>query len=207
MSTTGEGRSPTWPPMTCTTLACSAAREPTTGIPPFGRLVEQVMTAEPYASAQRVFWVVDNGSSHRGQAVGRPLEGEWPNLRLVHLPVHASWLNQVEIVFSIVQRKVVTPNDFFDINAIASLLAAFEDRYNAIPPSRSTGGSPRRPQPACSSRIVLPTLLPCPRQPPPRPQPKPGTHAVGSPRYKPQAQSKASSGLPPMLPVGKCAFQ
>jgi hypothetical protein len=106
--------------------------EGTTGIEPFGRLVHQVMTAEPYASAKRVFWVVDNGSSHRGQAsVGR-LAGAWPTLRLVHLPVHASWLDQAEIYFSIVQRKVVNPNDFFDTDETASRLAAFEDRYNRI---------------------------------------------------------------------------
>ena len=104
--------------------------EPTTGIEPFGRLVEQVMTVEPYASARRVFWVVDNGSSHRGQASIDRLEGAWPNLRLIHLPVHASWLNQIEIVFSIIQRKVVTPNDFVDLDQIAERLAAFEDRYN-----------------------------------------------------------------------------
>lgn len=30
------------------------------GIEPFGRLVDEVMSAEPYASADRVFWVVDN---------------------------------------------------------------------------------------------------------------------------------------------------
>lgn len=66
--------------------------EPRTGIEPFGRLVEQVMTVEPYASAARVFWIVDNGSSHRGMASVRRLEGEWRNLRLIHLPVHASWL-------------------------------------------------------------------------------------------------------------------
>ena len=107
--------------------------EETTGILPFGRLVEQVMTAEPYASAERVFWVVDNGSSHRGQASIDRLEGQWPTLRLVHLPVHASWLDQVEIYFSVVQRKVVSPNDFFDTDAIASTLASFEDRYNAVP--------------------------------------------------------------------------
>ncbi len=106
--------------------------EETTGILPFGRLVEQVMTAEPYASAERVFWVVDNGSSHRGQASIDRLEGQWPTLRLVHLPVHASWLDQVEIYFSVVQRKVVSPNDFFDTDAIASTLASFEDRYNAV---------------------------------------------------------------------------
>ena len=93
--------------------------EPTTGIVPFGRLVEQVMTVEPYRSAARVFWIVDNGSSHRGQASVDRLEGEWPTLRLIHLPVHASWLDQCEIYFSIVQRKVVNPNDFTDLDQIA----------------------------------------------------------------------------------------
>ena len=74
--------------------------EPTTGIVAFGRLVEQVMTVEPYASAQRVFWIVDNGSRHRGQRSVDRLEGQWPTLRLIHLPVHASWLDQCEIYFS-----------------------------------------------------------------------------------------------------------
>jgi hypothetical protein len=106
--------------------------EPTTGIEPFDRLVEQVMTTEPYASAKTVFWVVDNGSSHRGQASVDRLQGSWPNLRLIHLPKHASWLNQIEIVFSVIQRKVVTPNDFYDLDQITSRLATFEDRYNAV---------------------------------------------------------------------------
>ena len=103
--------------------------EPSTGIQPFGRLVAQVMTTEPYASAERVFWVVDNGSSHRGQASIKRLEGQWPNLRLVHLPVHASWLNQIEIYFSIVQRKVLTPNDFRDPAEVEHRLLAFQRRY------------------------------------------------------------------------------
>jgi transposase len=103
--------------------------EPTTGIDPFGRLVAQVMTVEPYASAERVLWVVDNGSSHRGQASIERLEGEWPTLRLVHLPVHASWLNQIEIYFSVVQRKVVTPNDFTDLAEVEARLLAFQRRY------------------------------------------------------------------------------
>jgi transposase len=106
--------------------------EPTTGIEPFSRLVSQVMTAEPYASAERVFWVVDNGSSHRGQASIERLQGAWGNLRLIHLPVHASWLDQIEIYFSIVQRKVVNPNDFSDLAEIEARLAAFEQRYNAV---------------------------------------------------------------------------
>jgi hypothetical protein len=87
------------------------------------------MTTEPYASATRVFWVVDNGSSHRGQASVERLEGAWPNLRLIHLPIHASWLNQVEIYFSVVQRKVLTPNDFLDLAEVERRLLAFQHRY------------------------------------------------------------------------------
>ncbi len=86
--------------------------EPTTGIAPFAALVNQVMTTEPYASARRVFWVADNGSSHRGQASIDRMAAAWPNATLVHLPVHASWLNQIEIVFSVIQRKVIKPADF-----------------------------------------------------------------------------------------------
>jgi hypothetical protein len=109
--------------------------EASTGIVPFGRLVEQVMTVEPYASAERVFWIVDNGSSHRGEASIRRLESAWPTLRLIHLPVHASWLDQCEIYFSIVQRKVVKPNDFTTLEEITERLARFEERYNqrAVP--------------------------------------------------------------------------
>jgi DDE superfamily endonuclease len=106
--------------------------EDTTGIEPFSRLVEQVMTTEPYASAQRVFWIVDNGSSHRGQASIDRMNTAWPTAQLIHLPVHASWLNQCEIYFSIVQRKIVTPNDFTDTDQIRHRLAAFEARYNPL---------------------------------------------------------------------------
>jgi len=103
--------------------------EPTTGIEPFRRLVAQVMSTEPYASARRVFWVVDNGSSHRGQTAADRLHHDWPNATLVSLPVHASWLNQVEIYFSVIQRKVLTPNDFADLAEVQQRLLDFERRY------------------------------------------------------------------------------
>jgi transposase len=103
--------------------------EPTTGIERFDRLVAQVMTTQPYAAAERVYWVVDNGSSHRGQASIRRLEGRYANLRLIHLPVHASWLNQIEIYFSVVQRKVLTPNDFADLAEVTQRLLGFQRRY------------------------------------------------------------------------------
>jgi hypothetical protein len=101
-----------------------------TGIVPFMDLVNKVMTAEPYASARTVYWVVDNGSSHNGQRSIDRMRQAWPTARLVHLPVHASWLNQIEIVFSIIQRKVIKPADFADLDALAHRLCRFEDRYN-----------------------------------------------------------------------------
>src|SRR6266480_3958779 len=106
--------------------------EHTTGIAPFARLVQQVMTTEPYASADRVFWIVDNGSSHRGVASAERMATAWPNAQLIHLPAHASWLDQAEIYFFVVQRKVLTPNDFTGLDQIRGRLAAFETRYNAI---------------------------------------------------------------------------
>jgi DDE superfamily endonuclease len=95
-------------------------------------LVEQVMTSEPYASARTVFWIVDNGSSHAGKTSIDRLEGAYENLRLIHLPIHASWLNQIELYFSIVQRKALTPNDFADLDALTERLLAFEDHYRQI---------------------------------------------------------------------------
>lgn len=103
---------------------------PKTGIAPFTELVEKVMTTEPYASARRVFWVVDNGSSHAGQASIDRMTSAWPTATLVHLPIHASWLNQVEIYFSVLQRKAISPVDFADLAALAERILAFQDRYN-----------------------------------------------------------------------------
>jgi hypothetical protein len=106
--------------------------EPKGGIAAFDRLVWQVMTKEPYASAKRVFWIVDNGSDHRGQRSIDRLQGRWRNLVLVHTPVHASWLNQAEIYHSIIQRKLLDPNDFRDTAAVARALNDFERHYNQI---------------------------------------------------------------------------
>lgn len=107
--------------------------EASTGIAPFGRLVTQVMEQEPYRSAGRVFWVVDNGSSHRGQASVRRLAQAYPQAILVHTPTHASWLNQVEIYFSLVQRKVLTPNDFASLAEVELRLGLYEELTNRQP--------------------------------------------------------------------------
>ena len=104
--------------------------EDKTGIVAFERLVADLMATEPYASARRVFVVCDNGSSHRGQASIDRTKAKWPTVQLVHVPVHASWLNQIEIVFSILQRKILTPNDCRDLDEVAMRIAAFEAGFN-----------------------------------------------------------------------------
>ena len=89
------------------------------------------MSQEPYASAKRVFWIVDTGSSHRGDAAAQRLTEAFPTTVMVHTPIHASWLNQVEIYYSIVQRKGLSPNDFTDLTEVETRLASFEQRFNA----------------------------------------------------------------------------
>jgi transposase len=107
-----------------------ASTPKTTGIAPFMDLAGQVMARPEYKNAPRVFVIVDNGSDHRGQAAIDRLRTAHPNAIMVHTPVHASWLNQIEIFFSIIQKKVVSPNDFASLKELQRTLLAFVDRYN-----------------------------------------------------------------------------
>jgi hypothetical protein len=90
------------------------------------------LAQEPYRSARRVFWIMDNGSSHRGERSVQRLQSRYANVRVVHGPIHASWLNQIEVYFSIIQRKVLTPNDFSSLEMLAQRLQDFERHYEAI---------------------------------------------------------------------------
>src|SRR6266852_991149 len=107
-----------------------AATPATTGLKPFMDLIGQVMSRPEYNNAPRVFVIVDNGSDHRGQAATDRLAKAHPNAIMIHTPVHASWLNQIEIFFSIIQKKVVSPNDFAGLDELSRTLLAFVDRYN-----------------------------------------------------------------------------
>ena len=104
----------------------------TTGIEAYHDLVDLVMAQEPYRSARRVFWITDNGSSHRGESAQKRLSQWHANAIQVFTPVHASWLNQIEIYFSIVQRKVLTPNDFADLDALEDHVLRFQSYYEQI---------------------------------------------------------------------------
>ena len=102
------------------------------GIAPFDRLVCQVMQQSPYKEARRVFWIVDNGSSHRGLKCSDRLTKKFHNIVIVHGPVHAGWLNQIEIYFSVLQRKALTPNDFSSLDAVSDRLIRFQKYYEEI---------------------------------------------------------------------------
>ena len=102
------------------------------GIAAFDRLVAHTMRRRPYRDARRVFWIVDNGTAHRGQRAVRRLQSQHPNLILVHGPIHASWLNQIEIYFSILQRKLLTPGDFPSLDALADAILGFQRHYQTI---------------------------------------------------------------------------
>ena len=107
-----------------------ASTPESTGIVPFMDLVGQVMARPGYKDAPRVFVIVDNGSDHRGQAAADRLRKAHPNAIMIHTPLHASWLNQVEIFFSVIQKKVISPNDFPSLERLSQTLLAFVDRYN-----------------------------------------------------------------------------
>ncbi|MFI6950954.1 hypothetical protein [Streptomyces sp. NPDC050422] len=88
------------------------------------------MSQEPYAGAKRVICIVRNGSSHRGKKAADRLTTAFPNAVMVHTPIHASWLNNVEISFSVVRRKVAQPNDFTGLAQVRDRLRYFQNRYN-----------------------------------------------------------------------------
>lgn len=107
--------------------------EAKTGVVPFGRSLDQVREQAPYREAERLFGVVDNGSSHRGAASIARAKDRDSRIILVHTPVHASWLNQVEVYFSVIQRKVLTPNDFASLDEVRLRLALYEELANRTP--------------------------------------------------------------------------
>jgi len=102
------------------------------GIAPFDRRVDQVMSPPPYRQPRRVFWILDNGSAHRTPGCVSRWKSKYPTLVPVHGPVHASWFNPIEIYFSILQRKLLTPHDFASLAELEARLLAFQQHYQQI---------------------------------------------------------------------------
>jgi len=117
--------------------------EKSTGIEPFEKLVADVMHQPPYKTARCVFWIMDNGSSHRGAACVRRLQAAFRNVIPVRGPVHASWLNQIEIYFSIIQCKVLTPIQMTSRRSPTSKIDSCASKNTTSrSPRRSSGSSP-----------------------------------------------------------------
>jgi len=72
---------------------------------------------------------VDNGSSHRGKKAADRLRERWRNSSSSTCRCTRAGSTQVEIYFSVIQRKVLTPNDFADLGEVEERLLAFERRY------------------------------------------------------------------------------
>jgi hypothetical protein len=81
---------------------------------------------------------MDNCSAHRGHKAAQRIRSQWPNAILVHTPIHASWLNQIEIYFFIVQGKMLTPNDFLSLAQLEKRLLDFQQHHQTASPFQWT---------------------------------------------------------------------
>ena len=102
---------------------------PNTCIATFNLLIHEVMSQEPYQRSARTFWLVDGGPAHHRNTFPARLRDMYSQAVAVFLPVHSSWLNQIEIYFSIVQRKVLTPLDVASKETLSKRLLDFQDYY------------------------------------------------------------------------------
>jgi hypothetical protein len=102
---------------------------PNTCIATFNELIHAAMTKNPYCGSARTFWIVDGGCAHHPNTFPARLQAMYPNAVAVPLPTHSSWLNQIEILFSIVQRKVLTPMDVADEETLSKRILDFQDYY------------------------------------------------------------------------------
>ena len=87
------------------------------------------------AGKKVVHLILDNGTTHAPKQLGgwiASLELSF-EVRIVWLPKHASWLDQVEIIFSKVQREVLTPNDFGSTMALDRRLMNYFEELNHHP--------------------------------------------------------------------------
>ena len=94
-----------------------------------------------------------------------PADGTSPSATLVHLPFHASWLNEIEIYFSIPQRKAITPADFTDLDHLTERIPGFQ--------GGGRGGGEERGGPLQPHRHPIPLALH-----PHRPQQLPPPHRL-----------------------------
>ena len=77
-----------------------------------------------------LYVILDNGSSHRSKKT-RAWVQKHKRLHLFYTPTHASWLNQIEIFFGILTRKVIRRGIFKSRRELVQRMMSFIDSYNA----------------------------------------------------------------------------
>lgn len=77
----------------------------------------------------RIHLVLDNGSSHTSKAT-RAWLAEHPRFTVTYTPKHASWLNMVELVFSILARRLLHRSEFTSREHLANKILKFFAHYN-----------------------------------------------------------------------------
>lgn len=91
------------------------------------RFLDQLETEIP--AGREVIAISDNLSTRTTQEVSDWL-ADHPRWRFVFTPKHASWLNQVEIFFSILARRLLKRGAFADETDLAQQMLAFVETYN-----------------------------------------------------------------------------
>jgi len=92
----------------------------------FIRFLRRLLAAYP---DRELYLIADNGSSHRSQKT-RAWVAKHKRLHLTFTPTHASWLNQIEIWFGILTRKIVRRGIFKSREELVERLMNFIQAYN-----------------------------------------------------------------------------
>jgi hypothetical protein len=100
------------------------------GIETFEQSLWNCLAQPHYQEIERVFLIVDNGSAHHPSTTPERIRAQDPRVTTVHLPTHSSWLNQIELYFSILHRKALTPADFPSVDALRERIFCFQVLYN-----------------------------------------------------------------------------
>lgn len=79
---------------------------------------------------EKLYLVMDNGTTHRSQATTRFLASQ-PRMMPVFTPTHASWLNQVEIWFSVLSRQALRNRSFQSRQELIQTIFDYVAAHNA----------------------------------------------------------------------------
>lgn len=96
----------------------------------FVEFFEELVALQP--RGKEIHVIADNLSAHKTKAV-RTFLAEHPNVHLHFTPTYSSWLNQVELVFSKIERDVIARGIFSSVNDLARKLMRYIRLYNKDP--------------------------------------------------------------------------